>query len=108
MNSTRFFFLTLLLAAISQLVFAQEEFPILKSNSPVISIKDGGEFRKDYWELDPEARPDIYEADRINAVKKVTYYSDIDTLTFELSPGEKYDFVILLNGTDSCFNHSNH
>lgn len=93
----------ILLLAIHPCLFAQDVLPILKTNSDVISIKDGDELRTDYWTLTPETKPDIYFADKISEAKKVTFFSDIDSISFELKPREKYDFIILLNGKDSCF-----
>lgn len=84
-------------------MLAQTHLPILNTNTSTIAIKDGDILRTDYWTLDPSARPDIYIADKTSQAKTVTFYSDIDSLTFDLQPRAQFDFVIVLNGKDSCF-----
>ena len=76
---------------------------VLRSHTPAITIQDGAERRLGYWSLDPDARPDVYVADRTRASKAVRFIADADSLVFELKPGGVFDFVILLNDTDSCF-----
>lgn len=76
---------------------------VLRSHTPAITIQDGAERRSGYWSLDPDARPDVYVADRTRASKAVRFIADADSLVFELKPGDVFDFVILLNDTDSCF-----
>ncbi|MGK0363101.1 MAG: hypothetical protein ACI85O_000143 [Saprospiraceae bacterium] len=84
--------------------FAQsKKLPVLNSNSPTVSYSDNGWFEKDGWTLVPEAKPDVYLSDRSSKTKKVIFYSDIDSIEFKVKPGATFDFVILLNGKDSCF-----
>ncbi|MEZ4960963.1 MAG: hypothetical protein R2830_14155 [Saprospiraceae bacterium] len=101
MTKHDFFFL--LLFPFAQLLIAQQQLPILKATNPVLSIKDGDEFMGNYWTLSPETKPDIYTADKTNKAKTITFYSDIDSISFEVKPMEQYDFVILLNEKDSCY-----
>lgn len=84
-----------------QLTIAQ--MPVLKANDKVLSIKDGEQFRQDYWTISPEIKLDVYQANKTHQTKYVTYYSDIDSIRFEIKPQDQYDFLVLLNGTDSCF-----
>lgn len=44
----------------------------------------------------------MYSADKTRASKTVSYISDLDTISFEISPLDKFDFLVLLNGKDSC------
>lgn len=81
---------------------AQHALPLIRSNAATITIRDGDRLRKDYWTLTPTARPDVYEADRTRRTKRVSFITDIDSITFTLKPGRSYDFIILLNGRDSC------
>lgn len=76
---------------------------VLRSHMPTITIQDGAERRANYWSLDPNARPDVYVADRTRDTKAVRFITDVDSLAFVLKPGDVFDFVILLNDTDSCF-----
>ena len=56
---------------------AQDRLPVIKSTVSVISIQDGEALKKNYWNLAPEAKPDIYEADLIDGKPhKVTFITD--------------------------------
>lgn len=79
-----------------------QNIPVLKASSTTVDIRDGNNFRDNYWTIIPEARPDIYYAQRSKQAKKVTFYTDLDSISFDVKPGGQYDFIILLNGKDSC------
>lgn len=81
---------------------AQNEVPILKANSPNISIIDGTNASRGDWHLDPSIELDVYNAIRSEKKKTITFKSDIDSRSFEVEPGNVYDFVIMLNGSDAC------
>src|SRR3984957_3032624 len=82
---------------------AQSTLPLIHATAKKVSIKDDGFLDKDAWNLSPKARPDIYTADRSRKTKYVTFYTDVDSIRVKLKPGGKVDFIILLNGTDSCY-----
>jgi len=82
---------------------AQTPLPVIKATSKRVAINDGGFLDKDAWSLSPAARPDVYTADRTRQTKQVTFYTDIDSITVKLKPGMRYNFIILLNGKDSCY-----
>ncbi|MFK7924141.1 MAG: hypothetical protein AB8H47_19440 [Bacteroidia bacterium] len=89
----------------SQLILpAQSKLPVLRSNQETLSIQDGQILRQDYWTLDPRLALDIYVADKTRQIKTVSYYSDIDTLAFELAAGEMHDFIVILNEQDTFYN----
>lgn len=92
--------LSLLCLCFQQLTLAQ--IPILKANSKVLSIKDGEQMRKDYWTVSPDIKLDVYQANKTHQTKLVTYFSDIDSISFEINPHDQYDFLVLVNGADSC------
>ena len=74
---------------------AQDKLLVIKSNSDVISIKDGENLKKDSWTLAPQAKPDVYETTvRQGAKKTVTFITDVDSISFEVEAGKKYDFII--------------
>jgi hypothetical protein len=77
--------------------------PIIRASSKTVSIRDGDFLDKDRWTLSPKARPDVFTADRTRKTKWVTFYTDMDSIRIKVKPGTKYDFVILLNGKDSCY-----
>jgi len=93
-------FLSLL---VTQQTLAQSKLPIIKATSKSVSINDGGYFDKNVWSLSPTARPDIFTADRTRKTKWVTFYTDIDSIRVKVKPGTRFNFIILLNGKDSCY-----
>lgn len=91
--------LTLLFAVlIGQLVLAQKKLPIIKANSTSVDIKDDNNLRKNAWRIVPEEKLDVYTT----SAKKVTFYTDVDSISFKIDPKNQYDFIILLNGRDSA------
>jgi hypothetical protein len=95
------FLLTIILFAPS--VFGQNKMPIIKANSKTVAIKDDMFLDKQAWSLSPEAKPDVYTADRTRKTKWVVFYTDIDSIRVEVKPGTKFDFIILLNNKDTCY-----
>lgn len=81
---------------------AQTELPVLKSNSNTVQIMDGGKPMKGTWTLDPTVELDIYNAIRSGKPKTITFKTEIDSKSFNVEPGNIYDFVILPNGKDAC------
>lgn len=57
---------------------------------------------KKNWYLDPTYTLDVYQVDKSNKRKTITFHTDIDVLKIKLKPGEKFDFIVLLNGKDTC------
>lgn len=82
---------------------AQPDLPMIKANSTSVKVKDGYVIREGIWTLSPELKPDIYHVLSPDIKHEVTFYTDIDSISFQVVPGKTYDFVTLLNGKDSCF-----
>jgi hypothetical protein len=80
-------------------VFAQVRIPVIKATSGKVDIRDGNDYTENAWRIMPDIRPDIY----ITSSKKVTFYTDMDSISFEVKPNRNYNFVILLNNKDSAF-----
>lgn len=93
-------FLTLFFA---QAALAQFRLPVIKASSRQVSINDGGYLDKNVWNLNPKIRPDVYAADRTRRTKWVTFYTDMDSIRVKVKPGSHFNFIILLNGRDSCY-----
>ena len=89
-----------LFMAIGQSVFAQQELPIIKATSTMVDIRDGAVFNKASWVISPKLKPDIYATSNKNTT--VTFYTDLDSISFNVKPNEKYNFIILLNNKDSA------
>lgn len=94
--------LPLLFIGISVLLYAQDNLPILRTTTNVLSVKDGDELMIDEWTIDPAIELDVYVANKLNQTKSITFYSDIDSISFSLAPREQHDFLIILNGQDTC------
>lgn len=92
------FFSLLFVMLLGQSLFAQKKLPVVKATSTSVAIKDDNLFRKNAWRIVPEEKLDVYTT----SAKKVTFYTDIDSITFKIKANEKYDFIILLNGKDSA------
>lgn len=85
-------------------VFAQSATKrMIKASSKQVTVNDGGRVTKNSWTLSPQIKPDVFIADRTRKTKWVTFYTDLDSIRVKVKPGTRHDFVILLNGTDSCY-----
>jgi uncharacterized protein DUF998 len=93
-------FFVLLLFASCQVIFAQQKLPVLKSDSTIINIRINGE-SVGYWHVEADTKPgadaDIFTIERSFKPQKVAYVSNNDSISFNVKPGDKYDFIILLN-----------
>ncbi len=87
------FILTILLC---NSTIAQQKLPILKSNGKTIKIREG---KYEIHEQHPVAiaNPDVYTPKPFNKTQKITYISDIDSISFNVKPNKKYDFLIVNN-----------
>ncbi len=92
---------SLLLAFLLLTIVSFGQTPLISATSKAITIKDGNRLRTGYWRLVPSANPDIYKTS-VETTKIVTFYTDIDSISFTVEPERKYDFIILLNDKDSC------
>lgn len=81
---------------------AQTTLPVLKTNSKNLDVREGHNFYKNYWQVSPEVKKDIYYTHRFKSVNQITFYSDVDSLSFKVTPEQTYDFIVLLSGKDSC------
>lgn len=97
----------LLLTLTTQFVFAQKQLPVLKTNKTSINIKEGDFDYKDAWTLSPEVQPDVFVTNPFVGNKTIIFYSDIDSISFNVKPNKKYDFIILLNGKDKAYTQIN-
>jgi len=77
----------------------REGLPIINANSTLVDIRDDNVLREKVWRIVPEEELDIYTT----SAKRVTFYTDIDSISFKINPKiGTYDFIILLNGKDSA------
>ena len=81
-------------------VTAQNTLPSIKATSSKVDIRVGDDyFLKGGWQLEPNKKPDIFSIGSkwLYDAKKVSFITDVDSLSFNVQPGHKYDFVIMLN-----------
>ncbi|MBL0103772.1 MAG: hypothetical protein IPP51_08450 [Bacteroidetes bacterium] len=78
--------------------------PIVRANSKISSLREGNVYKKDFWTITPEARPDVWtiEVSKSSTVR-AALITDVDSIIFNVELGKTYDFVVLLNGKDSAF-----
>ncbi|MBS1580528.1 MAG: transglutaminase domain-containing protein [Bacteroidetes bacterium] len=93
----RSIFLFFLFLIAEQLLYAQEKMPTIKATSKSVDIKDAYGFHKNQWTIVPEAKPDVFETNTQNG--KVTFYTDIDSISVVVKPTTVFDFTIILNDT---------
>jgi hypothetical membrane protein len=79
--------------------------PTIKATSASVDIRVGNDyFSKGGWILDPQKKPDVFSigSQWPYDYKKVTFITDVDSISFAVQPGRTYDFVILLNQQTPC------
>lgn len=100
---TKRLLLLVIAAAIPAVAHAQRSLPVIRSDTTLVSVRDGDLFQKNAWLLSPQARPDVYESRLINGNgHRVTFITNVDSISFDVEVGRNYDFVIV-HGTDSCY-----
>ena len=95
--------LTASLLVLGQFIFAQSNLPIIRATSRSVTIRDGLHFKKQYWYIFPERKPDYYYVEIPGKEHKVTFLTDQDSISFDVKYGGEYNFIILLNNRDSCY-----
>ncbi len=107
MKHTSKLLLGFLLLALSQSAFAQKKLPILKANSSLVNIREGKFTYKGVWTISPEIKPDVFVTNPFAGEKQVTFYTDIDSLTFTVKPNKKYNFIIKRAGQNPAHTQIN-
>lgn len=89
------------LICLSAPAFAQESLPVIKATSTkaAIYMQDRPGKR---WNIEPAQKLDVFETPKIARPEQVRFKTDSDSMVFTLKPGTHKDFVVLLNGKDSC------
>ena len=95
-----------LLLILNQEIFAQKNLPTIKANSLNVHIRvDDDYFLKGGWTLDSTKKPDIFSIGSkwLYETKKVTFTTDIDSISVNIKPNSKYNFIILLKEKTPCY-----
>ncbi|KUY30090.1 pepsin/retropepsin-like aspartic protease family protein [Elizabethkingia ursingii] len=95
-----FFSVSLLFVMV--LCFSQQKVTVVKANSNKAKIYEEDNMASG-WGISPKVKPDIHTTGRITKSKKVVFKTDMDSIVVNLKSGEKKDFIVLLNGKDSCY-----
>jgi hypothetical protein len=82
-----------------QIGFSEQKLPVLQSDSGLVRIKIDGNTVA-IWNIDPDTKPwtepDVFAIERSFSEKEVVYLSDRDSLSFNLKPGDQFDFTIVV------------
>jgi hypothetical protein len=97
------YILVLLSVLVFQNVTAQQNLPVIRANSKNVKIKDGLNFKSDFWVIFPETNPDIYYLDLPRKNTNLNFITDIDSISFNMKYGEIKNLIVLLNEKDSCY-----
>ncbi len=95
--------LILLHVLVFQKLYALQNLPVIRANSKNVEISDGLNYKSDFWVIFPETKPDIYYLDLPRKATRLKFITDIDSISFNMKFGEVKDFIVLLDGKDSCY-----
>lgn len=76
--------------------------PVLRSSARVLDVRENGIVRKGEWTVDPTIALDEYETGPVEGPSRVTFVSDVDSLTIEVLPGQPREFVVSLGDSVRC------
>ncbi len=96
-----------LLTLTTELLFAQGNLPVLHTGNTHISIKEGDFLYRNTWRISPEAKPDVFVTNPFVGTKKISFYSESDSLSFIVKPNRKYDFIVLQKGKEPAYTQIN-
>ncbi|GAB2701165.1 hypothetical protein GCM10027037_27830 [Mucilaginibacter koreensis] len=92
---------TLLLTLVSFCGFSQNRLPVVRSTTNQAQIYEPyGAVSA--WGINPKIKLDIHSTGKLSRPAVVKFKTDIDSISFKIAPGKYKDFIVLLNGTDSC------
>ncbi|GAB3884803.1 pepsin/retropepsin-like aspartic protease family protein [Spirosoma agri] len=96
--------LTLIIALNSCVCFSQKAIQIIRahSNKATIYVRYNQSNSVYRWHINPKVKLDVFTVGKLNKATRVTFKTDIDSLIFKIKPGQKKDFIVLLNDKDSC------
>jgi len=91
----------------NQPLFSQQgsELKTIKASSEKVDIRVGDDYvAKGGWHLDSTQKPDIFSiGSKWNyETLKVSFITDLDSITIDAKPNNKYDFIVLLNEKTPC------
>jgi hypothetical protein len=78
---------------------AQEKLPCIHASSLNVAIKSDDFLNENAWTIVPEAKPDEFKT----SAKKVTFYTNLDSISFDIKRNGVYDFNIIVNNKDTAW-----
>lgn len=93
--------LTIFLALIPFCVFSQKKLPVVNANSNQAKIYEQDNPVSN-WSINPKLKLDVHTTGKLIGFKTIKFKTDLDSISFKLRPGQQKDFIVLLNGKDSC------
>lgn len=93
--------LLVLCTIIFQNVAVTQQLPLIHARDATVDIRVGESYFEKAWQIMPEYKPDIYSAAAIG--ESITFYTDMDSISFVLQKNVSHEFIILLNGVDTAF-----
>lgn len=76
---------------------AQDSTPVVRARSRTVTITDGLHVKKNYWHVMPEKSPDVYYVEIPRRPAKVTFATDLDSISFDVDYGARRRFVVQLD-----------
>jgi hypothetical protein len=86
----------------AQQLAGQQHLPLIRANADTVAIRDGDFYQRNRWTITPQVKPDVYTTALPEKSKKVTFYTDVDSISFNVKPGSFFLFNILLRGKDTA------
>ncbi|MCC6372949.1 MAG: retropepsin-like domain-containing protein [Bacteroidia bacterium] len=84
-------------------VSAQINAPVIKANSSQVAIRDGNEGKTKFWNhLIKSSKPIKYHLAKNQSVRRVVFYTDMDSIVFQVAPESDYNFRVALHKSDTC------
>ena len=74
-----------------------QETPVITSRSRTVTIADGLHVKKNYWYVMPERSPDVYYVEIPLHPHRVTFTTDVESISFDVTFGSRHEFVIKLD-----------
>lgn len=93
--------LLILTALLPFYTFAQKKLPVVKASVGQAKIYEQ-ENAVSNWYINPKIKPDVFTTGKLTKSESVKFKTNIDSIVFSISPGQKKEFIVLLNGKDSC------
>jgi hypothetical membrane protein len=94
--------LCILLVLLQLSIAAQQNLPVIRSGTRDVVIKYNDDLRIN-WYLQPEIKPDVFTVGSTLKEKKVRFVTDVDSVEYDVQPGQQYDFIIMLNDKQPCY-----